>query len=80
MSDIGYAWIQDAVGAPDFLGTQRARLAPVSRIERLADGTLLVPRKLAPASTLLQHALFALKHEGVRLDLLALALRRVPAA
>ncbi|WP_457425082.1 Fic family protein [Roseateles sp. P5_E7] len=80
MSDIGYAWIQDAVGAPDFLGTQRARLAPVSRIERLADGTLLVPHKLAPAPSLLQQALFALKHEGVRLDLLALALRRVPAA
>lgn len=79
MSDIGYAWIQDAVGAPDFLGAQRARLAPVSRIERLADGTLLVPHKLAPAPSLLQQALFALKHEGVRLDLLALALRRVPA-
>ncbi|MBI3348800.1 MAG: Fic family protein [Burkholderiales bacterium] len=49
-------------------------------MERLADGTLLVPHKLAPAPTLLHQALFALKHEGVRLDLLALALRRVPAA
>lgn len=80
MSDIGYAWIQDAVGAPDFLGTDRARLAPVSRIERQMDGTLLVPHKLAPAPTLLHQMLFALKHEGVRLELLALALRRVPAA
>lgn len=78
MHDIGYAWIQTALGAPDFLGAQRARLAPVSRIERRADGSLLVPNKLAPEPTLLQHALFALKHEGVRLDLLAGALRVIP--
>ncbi len=80
MSDIGYAWIAHAVGAPDFLGPRRARLAPVSRIERLEDGGLLVPPKLAPESTLLPHALFALKHEGVRLDLLLCALRRIPPA
>ncbi len=78
MTDLGYAWIQAAVGAPDFLGPRRARLAPVSRIERLADGTLLVPHKLAPEPTLLQQALFALKHEGVHLALLACALRRLP--
>lgn len=77
MTAIGYAWIQDALGAPDFLGSWRARLAPVSRIERLADGTLLVPHKLAPEPTLVHQALFALKHEGVRLDLLLCALRRI---
>jgi Fic family protein len=80
MSDIGYAWIQNAVGAPDFLGKQRARLAAVNRIERLDDGAILVPQKLAPEPTLLQQALFALKHEGVRLDLLVSALRRIPPA
>lgn len=80
MSDVGYAWVQQAVGAPDFLGPQRARLAPVSRIERLEDGALLVPHKLAPDATLLHQALFAIKHEGVRLDLLASALRRIPPA
>ncbi|MDP3522587.1 MAG: Fic family protein [Hydrogenophaga sp.] len=78
MSDVGYAWIQNEVGAPDFLRKQRARLASVNRIEHLEDGTILVPRKLAPDATLLDHALFALKHEGVRLDLLAMALRRLP--
>ena len=61
MSDIGYAWIQNAVGAPDFLGRERARLAPVSRIAHLEDGSLLVPHKLAPEPTLLHHALFAIK-------------------
>jgi hypothetical protein len=77
MNDIGYAWIQTALGAPDFLGPERARLASVSRIERLEDGTLLVPHKLAPERSYLQQALFALKHEGVRLDLLVSLLRRV---
>lgn len=78
MHDIGYAWIAQTVGTPDFLGAQRARLAAVSRIERLEDGGLLVPHKLAPDATLLQHALFALKHEGIRLGLLVSALRRIP--
>ena len=80
MSEIGYAWIQNAVRAPDFPGKERARLAPVNRIERLDDGAILVPNKLAPEPTLLQQALFALKHEGVRLDLLASAIRRIPPA
>lgn len=80
MSDVGYAWIQHAVGAPDFLGRERARLAPVSRIEHLGDGAMLVPHKLAPEPTLLHHALFALKHEDMRLGLLLSALRRIPPA
>jgi len=77
MNVVGYAWIQHHVGAPDFLGAQQARQAPVSRIERLPEGALLVPHKLAPAPDLLQHALFAIKHEGVRLNLLTAALRRI---
>ena len=80
MSDVGYAWLAQAVGAPEFLGSQRARVAPCSRLERLADGTLLVPNKLVPAGALLPQALFAIKHEGVRLGLLVSALRRIPPA
>ncbi len=78
MNDVGYAWIQAQGGAPDFLGTHRARLAPVNRIERMEDGSLLVPTRQAPQPSLLQHALFAIKHEGIRLDLLVSALRRMP--
>lgn len=79
MSTVGYAWIQDRLGVPDFLGTRRARLtSDVNRIVRHADGGLLVPDKLAPESALLQHALFALKHEGVDLGLLLSALRCAP--
>lgn len=78
MSVVGYAWIQSHVAAPDFLGAEQARLATVSRMERLAEGTLLVPHKLNPGPSLLQHALFAVKHEGIRLNLLAEALRCIP--
>ncbi|AVP56423.1 hypothetical protein [Pulveribacter suum] len=78
MSAVGYAWIQQALDTPDFLGTQQARAAPVSRIERLPEGALLVPPRLVPAQELLPQALFAIKHEGVRPDLLAVALRRIP--
>ncbi|MDE2077701.1 MAG: Fic family protein [Burkholderiales bacterium] len=46
-------------------------------MERLPEGALLVPHKLAPAPDLLQHALFAIKHEGVRLNLLTAALRHI---
>lgn len=79
MRNVGYAWIQDTLGVPDFLGARRARLTPgVSRIVRVADGGLSVPDKRAPQPTLLQHALFALKHEGVHLGLLLSVLRRTP--
>ncbi|GAB2741401.1 Fic family protein [Melaminivora jejuensis] len=78
MSAVGYAWIQAALEAPDFMGPRQARVAPVSRIERLPEGSLLVPTKLAPAQDFLSQALFAIKHEGIRLDLLTAALRRIP--
>lgn len=77
---VGYAWLQQALGAPDFLGAERAQVAGAGRLERLQDGTLLVPQRLAPAEDWLPQALFAVKHEGVRLDYLAAAMRQVPAA
>jgi len=75
---VGYAWIQATLKVPDFLGADKARLAAVQRVERLAEGALLVPLKLAPRDDFLSHAAFAIKHEGVRLDHLAAALRHVP--
>ncbi len=74
---VGYAWIQDALQAPDFLGAHKARLAAVQSLQRLSEGALLVPAKLAPGTRWLDHALFAIKHEGVRLDYLTAALRQV---
>lgn len=74
---LGYAWIQATLNAPDFLGAQQARLGHVHSLQRLPEGALLVPARLAPEATWLQQALFAIKHEGVRLDYLAAALRQV---
>ncbi|MDD2712852.1 MAG: Fic family protein [Simplicispira sp.] len=74
---VGYAWLQDALQAPDFLGPHKARLAAVQSLQHLSEGGLLVPAKQAPAALPLEHALFAIKHEGVRLDYLLAALRQV---
>ncbi|HAU56861.1 MAG TPA: cell filamentation protein Fic [Comamonadaceae bacterium] len=46
-------------------------------MQRLPEGALLVPAKLAPGNHWLDHALFAIKHEGVQLDYLTAALRQV---
>lgn len=74
---LGYAWIQEQLDVPDFLGPRRARVAAVQSLQRLPEGALLVPPKLAPAPHWLDQALFAIKHEGVHLGYLAGALRRV---
>ena len=76
---IGYAWMQEMLQAPDFLGPCKARLAPVQRVQRLPEGALLVPAKQAPKAHPLEQALFALKYEGVRLDYLLAMLCRVEA-
>lgn len=76
---VGYAWIAQTLGAPDFLGARKARLANVNSLQRLPEGTLLVPTRLAPNDGWLAHALFAIRHEGVRLDHLSAALHRVGA-
>jgi hypothetical protein len=59
---------------------QPARVRPVTRVERMPE-LLAVPRHVAPAegAALLDHVLFALKHESLRLDVLHEALRLVPA-
>ena len=74
---LGYAWIQAELNAPNFLGAQQARVGQVQSLQRLPEGVLLVPPRLAPDANYLAHALFAIKHESVRLDYLIAALRRV---
>jgi hypothetical protein len=57
-----------------------AQVRPVTRIEPMAD-LLAVPRHVAPAgdAPILEHILFALKHEDMQLALLLEALRQVSA-
>ncbi|WP_416772705.1 Fic family protein [Pseudomonas sp. RHF3.3-3] len=80
MNTAGYAWLQDGLRLSAFPLRQPARVQPVTRLERIG-GTLAVPPGMAPApDDLLGHVLFALKHEGVNLAILAQALPQIPAA
>lgn len=77
---VGYAWLRDHLNVPSFLDAREARVAGVNALERLPEGGLLVPARMAPVPTILDHVLFALKHEQINLHLLALALKRVPSS
>lgn len=58
-----------------------ARVMPVTRVQEMAD-VLAVPRHVAPAAnaSVLDHVLFALKHETIQLAVLLEALKLVPDA
>lgn len=81
MRFLGYAHLQQhlqlTTGEPNY----PARVAAVTRVMHTVDA-LLVPAHVAPTDTAtpLEHILFALKHEGTNLRILAQALRGVPAA
>lgn len=57
-----------------------AQIRPVTRIEHMPE-LLAVPRHVAPAkgASILEHVLFALKHEATRIDVLHEALKLVAA-
>jgi hypothetical protein len=78
---IGYQFLLSRI-PPRLLPLERpAQVRPVTRIEPMPE-LLAVPRHVAPAegAPVLDHVLFALKHETLRLDILLEALRLVPAA
>lgn len=80
MNSAGYAWLQEILRLSTFPVRRPARVQPVTRIERIGD-ILAVPANIAPApDDLLGHVIFALKHEGVNLAILAKALPAIPAA
>jgi hypothetical protein len=39
MANVGYAWTQDQLQVPDFLGAHKAKIAAASRIERQVGGS-----------------------------------------
>lgn len=80
MNSAGYARLQDALRLSVFPLRRPAKVQPVTRIEQIG-ATLAVPLNIAPApDDLLGHLLFALKHEGINLTVLAQALPQIPAA
>ena len=79
MNLLGYAYLHAYLALTTFEPVNQARLGAVTRVTSTANG-LLVPVQVAGRTqSLLDHVLFALKHEGVNLQLLAQALPKVPA-
>lgn len=79
MNAAGYAFIHQVLGISALPLRQPAIVQPVTRLERI-DNTLAVPPAMAPApDDILGHLLFALKHEGINLGILAQALPQIPA-
>lgn len=79
MSVVGYELLRLSLGLTGFAVSRPAELRPVTRVMP-AEGLLAVPAHVAPAGDdPLDHVLFALKHEGVNLQLLAQAMPAIPA-
>ncbi|MCU9528375.1 Fic family protein [Pseudomonas mosselii] len=78
MSSAGYAWLHETLRLSAIPLRRPAKVLPVTRIQVDGD-TLAVPPHVVPKTDdLLAHLLFALKHEGVNLAILAQALPHIP--
>ncbi len=74
--EVGYAFL--GRNLPVFPVARPARVKPVLRIIASDDGALHVPKHVAPnTQNPLDHIVFALKHEGVNLQVLAEVLPRI---
>lgn len=78
MRSVGYAFLGSRLALTVLPLNRPATVQPVTRIEEIGR-TLAVPQRQAPApDDLLGHVLFALKHEGMNLSILAQALPQIP--
>ena len=76
---VGYEYLRERLALSAFPQIPPAIIKPVSRIDR-NEAFLAVPAAAAPAADdLLGHVLFALKHEGTNLQVLAEAIPRIGA-
>jgi hypothetical protein len=73
VKSVGYAYLHERLALGVCPPAWPARVRPVTRIISLEE-ELAVPAERAPEDDLLSHLLFALKHEGVDLAILAEAL------
>ncbi|MBH3417945.1 Fic family protein [Pseudomonas putida] len=80
MRAAGYSLLINRLPISAVALSRPAIVQPVTRIERIGN-TLAVPQRMAPSEDdLLGNVLFALKHEGVNLSILAQALPQIPAS
>jgi Fic/DOC family len=78
MSTVGYELLRDALGLSGFPLRRPAEVRPVTRV-MMTQGLLAVPAQMAPSpDDPLEHVLFALKHEGPNLQVLAQTLPQLP--
>ncbi|MEO6320057.1 MAG: Fic family protein, partial [Polaromonas sp.] len=76
---VGYEFLRSHLALSAFPCERPARISSVTKILQRPDG-LEVPAAVAPDSQApLAHILFALKHEGINLQILAQSLPQVPA-
>ncbi|HEX8587759.1 Fic family protein [Pseudomonas sp.] len=80
MSLVGYARLQESLRLSAFHVTRPAKIQPVTRIKRIGDLLAVPPNSAPEPDDLTGHLLFALKHEGINLAILAQALPQLPAA
>lgn len=81
MDIIGYEHIRIRLGLSAFPVAHPARVRPVNRIFTTENDGIQVPKGVAPKSDdLIEHLLFALKHEGINLPVLAEAMPLIPGA
>lgn len=77
MAALGYEFLRQALKLSTFPVERPALLKPVTRVER-TDTFWAIPKHVAPATDdSLAHILFALKHEGTNLQILAEALPKI---
>ena len=80
MANVGYEFVRAALRLTAFPPSRPAMIGSVTRIERNAH-FLAVPGTVAPPTgDPLSHLLFALKHEGVNMQVLAQALPHIAAS
>src|SRR3990167_2946871 len=73
MSVVGYEHLRQSLDLPVFPIERPAVVRPITRVQELA-GELAVPAHVAPqGGDVVDHLLFALKHEGTNLQLIAAA-------
>jgi hypothetical protein len=79
MAEVGYEYLRTSLNLTAFQPDRPATVRAVTRVQ-VNDSILAVPASVAPqTSDPLVHVLFALKHEGVNMQVLAQALPLIPA-
>ncbi len=77
---LGYEFLREHLGLSAFPCARPARIGSVTKVVQRPDG-LDVPASVAPATqAVLEHILFALKHESVNLQVLAQSLPQIAPA